>query len=122
LVDALDAFEALVDFECRFLRDSGTPSHFEFTLGIFSGNFFCAYELGGRLVGEEVPFTAACLRCASAYCSNAACDGSLSDKNPSTPVFFFFLDDLLESSEEALLDTVEARLGDVRLAESNDGR
>jgi hypothetical protein len=69
-----------------------------------------------------VPFSSACLRCASAYCSNASCDGSFNDKKPNTePVFFFFGLDDLESLEDAL-DAVEARLGDVRLAESNDGR
>lgn len=33
-------FVDTLDFEYRFLTESGTPSHFEFTLGIFSGSFF----------------------------------------------------------------------------------
>jgi hypothetical protein len=69
-----------------------------------------------------VPFSRACLRWASAYCSKATCEGSFKDRNPKTePAFFFFFDDL-ESSEEATLDAVEARLADVRLAVSKDER
>lgn len=70
--------------------------------------------------GERVPFSAACLRCASAYSLKASCEGSFRDRNPRTPVFFFFFADDLEPSEEATLAAVEARLGDVRLAVSND--
>jgi hypothetical protein len=35
LFDPLDP----LDLECRFLMDSGTPSHFEFTLGTVFGSF-----------------------------------------------------------------------------------
>jgi hypothetical protein len=38
LLDALDLMD-FVDLGYRFLSASGTPSHFEFTLGIFSGSF-----------------------------------------------------------------------------------
>ena len=62
-----------------------------------------------------------CLRCNSAYCSRATCDGSFKDRKPSTEPFFFVFPDDFEPLEEAL-DAVEARLGDVRLAVSNDGR
>jgi hypothetical protein len=70
--------------------------------------------------GEGVPFSASRLRCASAYCLKASCDGSFRDRKPRTPDFFFFFDDDLESSDEATLEAVEARLGDVRLVVSND--
>jgi hypothetical protein len=72
-------------------------------------------------VGEGVPFSAACLRWASANCSKATCEGSFKDRNPKTePVFFFFLHDV-ESSEAATLEAGEARLGDVRVVVSNEG-
>lgn len=61
----------------------------------------------------------ACLRWASAYCSSAICEGSFRDRKPNTEAVFFFVLVDLESFEEAL-DAVEARLGDVRLAVSND--
>jgi hypothetical protein len=73
--------------------------------------------------GEDVPFSAVCLRCASANCFSASCEGSFRDRKPRTlPDFFFFLDDDLESLEEDALEAVEARLPDVRLAVSNDCR
>jgi hypothetical protein len=31
-----------LDLECRLLIESGTPSHFEFTLGMFPGSFLDA--------------------------------------------------------------------------------
>jgi hypothetical protein len=72
--------------------------------------------------GEDEPFSRASLRWASAYCSKATCEGSFKDRNPKTePAFFFFFGDL-ESSEDATLDAVEARLADVELAVSKDGR
>jgi hypothetical protein len=76
--------------------------------------------LTGREVGVAVLLSSACLRCVSAYCSNASWDGSFSDRKPNTEPVFFFLD-VLESFDDAL-EAVEARLVDVRLAESNDGR
>jgi hypothetical protein len=76
--------------------------------------------LAGRPVGEGEPFSSACLRCASAYCSNASCEGSFRERNPKTDAFFFFFDDL--ESSEAALETVDATLADVRLAVSKDGR
>lgn len=69
------------------------------------------------------PFlSAACLHCWSANWSRADWEGSFKERKLSTePAFFFFLDDL-EASEEAVLESVEARLGDDRLAVSKDGR
>jgi hypothetical protein len=76
--------------------------------------------LAGRPVGEGEPFSSACLRCASAYCSNASCEGSFRERNPKTDAFFFFFDDL--ESSEAALEAVDATLADVRLAVSKDGQ
>jgi hypothetical protein len=60
-----------------------------------------------------------CLRCCSANCFRATCDGSFTERKPSTelPFFFFFVDDL-ESLEEEALEDREARLDDVRLVVS----
>ena len=61
-----------------------------------------------------------CLRCCSANCFRATCDGSFTERKPSTELpFFFFVDDL-ESLEEEALDDREARLDDVGLAVSKD--
>lgn len=116
LLDALDLL-------CCFLTISGTPSHFEFTLGTLSGSFLVVklLDVDPRADGGDgVPFSAACLRWASAYCLNASLEGSFRDRKPNTPVFFFFFDDRA-SSEEATLEAVEARLDDVRLAVSIGG-
>jgi hypothetical protein len=78
--------------------------------------------LAGRPVGEGEPFSSACLRCASAYCSNASCEGSFKERKPKTEPFFFFFFDDQESFEEAALDVEEATLADVRLAVSKDDR
>jgi hypothetical protein len=73
-------------------------------------------------VGERVPLSAACLRWASANCSKATWEGSFRDRNPRTePVFFFFFLDDVESSEAVTLEAGEARLGEDRLAVSNEG-
>jgi hypothetical protein len=58
------------------------------------------------------------LRCCSANCSSADCDGSFKVKKPSIALGFFFFGALPSFDEEAL----EARLGDVRLGVSNEGR
>jgi len=116
LLDALD-------LACCFLTISGTPSHFEFTLGTLSGSFLVVKLLGvePRPDGDDGgPFSAACLRWAWAYCLNASLEGSFRERKPNTPVFFFFFDDRA-SSEEATLGAVEARLDGVRLAVSIDG-
>jgi hypothetical protein len=99
---------------------SGTPFHFELTLGTVGGSFLDAKMLSARDVGDDLSFSFCCFRCASANCSSATCEGSFRDRNPSTELFFFFLLDDLEPFEEDTLDVVEARLTDVRLAESND--
>lgn len=117
----------VVAVDCRFLTESGMPSHFELTLGTSAGSFLLAnvpLVLIDEFEGDVVPLPLLCLRCCSANCSRATCDGSFSDKKPNTELlFFFFFDDVLESLELRLLDGVEARLDDVVLAEvSKDGR
>jgi hypothetical protein len=103
----------LVDFcdpEYRFFTDSGTPSHLELTLGTPFGSFWRTLLL--MLGPDEIeapPRSAACLRCASAYCSSATCEGSFSVKKPSTELaFFLFFFDVLESFEDPALEFVEA--------------
>jgi len=95
------AVEAAVD--CRFLTASGTPSHFELTLGTVSGNFLLAnvpLVLTEELEGDTVPFPLPCLRCCSANCSRASWEGSFSDKKLKTELlFFFFFCAVLESLE-----------------------
>lgn len=117
---------AVVAVECRFLTASGIPSHLELTLGTFSGSFLLAkvpLVLMEELEGETVPLPLPCLRCCSANCSRAACEGSFSDKKPKTELLFFFFLDVLESLELDVLEGVEARLDDVVLAVvSKDGR
>jgi hypothetical protein len=72
--------------------------------------------------GVEVPLAALCLRCCSANCSRATCDGSFNERKLSTEcaLFFFFLDDA-ESFEDDALDDREARLEDVELVVSREG-
>ena len=68
----------------------------------------------------DVPFGLPfCLRCCSANCFRATCDGSFTERKPRTELpFFFFFDDDLESFEEDAPDDIEARLDDVRLVVS----
>ena len=107
---------------------SGIPFHLEFTLGTVVGSF-CGVMVPMPIGLPAPPFSAACLRCCSANCSKADCDGSFRLKKPSMPLDFFDLDDLevfesleVEALEEEDLDELEARLGDVVLRESNDWR
>lgn len=115
----------VVAADCRFLTASGMPSHLELTLGTFSGSFLLAnvpLVLIEELEGDTVPLPLPCLRCCSANCSRATCEGSFSDKKPKTELLFFFFLDVLESLELDVLDGVEARLDDVALAVvSKDG-
>lgn len=101
---------------------SGTPSHFEFTFGTLEGSGLPAKLPLCFDEGDDDPLLAACLRWCSANWSKATCEGSFRDRKPSMePVFFFFFGDL-ESLEDAALEAVEARLDDVRLALSREGR
>jgi hypothetical protein len=61
-----------------------------------------------------------CLRCCSANCLRATCDGSFTKREPSTELPFFFFFDDLESFEEETPEDMEARLDDVRLVVSKD--
>lgn len=110
----------MIEFRDDF-TDSGTPSHFEFTLGTFAGSF-CG-EIPWRPTGLTVPpFAAACFRWDSANCSKASCEGSFNVRKPRTP-FFFFFDDAFDSRDVEPLE--EARLVDAPddvLLESDDGR
>ena len=78
---------------CDDLTDSGTPSHFELTLGTVDGSFCGAPD------GSGWPFAAVCFRCASANCSRALCEGSFRARKLRTPFFFFFVVDDLDSRD-----------------------
>ena len=112
-----------LDVEVRFcLTASGTPSHFELTLGTVEGSFWPTKFVEVPDWGEVLPAAVFCLRCCSANCSSASWDGSFRERKPSTElVFFFFFDDDLESLEDERLGVMEARLDDVRLVVSKDG-
>lgn len=60
--------------DCRFLTESGIPSHLELTLGTSAGSFLLAkvpLVLTEEFEGDVVPFPLPCLRCCSANCSRA---------------------------------------------------
>ena len=115
LVDVLCLF--FLEEESLALMDSGMPSHFELTLGTLAGSFG-GVTLTTPTAVRVPPLPAPCLRCCSANCSSAHCDGSFKVRKPSIPLAFLFFEEV-ELVDE-LLDVLEARLGDVRLCASND--
>ena len=70
----------------------------------------------------DAPELAFCLRCCSANCSKATCEGSFKERKPRTELPFFFFFDDFEPFDEELLEDMEARLDDVTEVVSKEGR
>jgi hypothetical protein len=98
--------------ESLALMDSGMPSHFELTLGTLAGSFG-GVTLTTPTAVKVPPLPAPCLRCCSANCSSAHCDGSFKVRKLSIPLAFLFFEEV--ELRDEFLDVSEARLGDIRL-------
>jgi hypothetical protein len=123
-----ESLDDRVEVELRLLAGEEIPLHRELAFRTPEGIFLLLILLAFVEFADDdddVPFAEPCLRCCWASCSRATWDGSLRDKNPRTELAFFFFFSLAteaESLQLPLLECVEARLGDVRLAVSEDGR